>query len=83
MTEKQCHYDYASKCDCSEDDKCGCTFPNNMAHDFTCDFEEENMLMPEHMFNPQELPDEIHLGANRPAFKNTERPSAEDDSLLS
>lgn len=30
-----CHYDYANKCDCSEDDKCGCTFPNNIPHDFT------------------------------------------------
>ena len=29
-----CHYDYANKCDCSEDDKCGCTFPNNLAHDY-------------------------------------------------
>ncbi len=31
-----CFYDYANKCDCSEDDKCGCTFPNNMPHDFSC-----------------------------------------------
>lgn len=31
-----CFYDYANKCDCSEDDKCGCDFPNNMAHDFSC-----------------------------------------------
>lgn len=30
-----CHYDYANKCDCSEDDKCGCTFPNNLAHDYS------------------------------------------------
>lgn len=29
-------YDYANKCDCSEDDKCGCSFPNNLAHNFTC-----------------------------------------------
>ncbi len=27
-------YDYENKCDCSEDDKCGCSFPNNMSHDF-------------------------------------------------
>ena len=27
-------YDYADKCDCSEDDKCGCDYPNNMKHDF-------------------------------------------------
>ena len=31
-----CFYDYANKCDCSEDDKCGCDFPNNMPHDFSC-----------------------------------------------
>ncbi|MBO5038567.1 MAG: peroxiredoxin [Alphaproteobacteria bacterium] len=30
-----CHYDYANKCDCSEDDKCGCDFPNNLPHDFS------------------------------------------------
>jgi len=30
-----CHYDYANKCDCSEDDKCGCDYPNNMSHNFT------------------------------------------------
>ena len=29
-------YDYADKCDCSEDDKCGCSYPNNMPHDFGC-----------------------------------------------
>ena len=29
-------YDYADKCDCSEDDKCGCSFPNNLPHDFGC-----------------------------------------------
>ena len=27
-------YDYENKCDCREDDNCGCTFPNNMPHDF-------------------------------------------------
>lgn len=30
-----CHYDYANKCDCSEDDKCGCDFPNNLPHNFS------------------------------------------------
>lgn len=29
-----CQYDYANKCDCSEDDKCGCDYPNNIPHDF-------------------------------------------------
>lgn len=41
-------YDYADKCDCSEDDKCGCSYPNNMPHDFGCtcseDDEDENTL---------------------------------------
>lgn len=30
-----CHYDYANKCDCSEDDKCGCDYPNNIPHDYS------------------------------------------------
>jgi len=33
---EKCFYDYADKCDCSEDDKCGCTYPNNMPHNFSC-----------------------------------------------
>lgn len=33
-------YNYADKCDCSEDDKCGCTYPNNMPHDFDCNCQE-------------------------------------------
>lgn len=28
------HYDYAKKCDCSDDDNCGCSYPNNMKHDY-------------------------------------------------
>lgn len=28
---KKWFYDYANKCDCSEDDKCGCSYPENMA----------------------------------------------------
>ncbi len=40
-----CHYDYAAKCDCAEDDKCGCTYPNNIPHDFTPEcFEEKAPL---------------------------------------
>lgn len=27
-------YDYTNKCDCSEDDNCGCDFPNNMKRNF-------------------------------------------------
>lgn len=55
-----CHYDYANKCDCSEDDKCGCTFPNNLAHDYSpgC-FEEKEPLHP-HM--------ELTVGMAAPDF---------------
>ena len=37
MDKKNCVYDYANKCDCSEDDRCGCTYPNNMSRDFDCE----------------------------------------------
>ena len=30
-----CKYDYEHKCDCSEDDNCGCDYPNNMEHGYT------------------------------------------------
>lgn len=29
------HYNYKNKCDCADDDNCGCTYPNNMAHNFS------------------------------------------------
>ena len=37
-------YNYADKCDCSEDDNCGCSYPNNMPHDFGthCPKDQEN-----------------------------------------
>lgn len=28
-------YDYADRCECSEDDRCGCTYPNNMARSYS------------------------------------------------
>lgn len=37
MAKERCFYDYEHKCDCSEDDKCGCTYPNNMKHNVTCE----------------------------------------------
>ena len=40
------HYDYKNKCDCSEDDKCGCDFPNNMPHNFTQDYNEKTAIYP-------------------------------------
>lgn len=36
MEKSKCYYDYENRCDCREDDNCGCTYPNNMGHDFTC-----------------------------------------------
>lgn len=32
---KTWHYDYADRCECSDDDRCGCTYPNNMARSYT------------------------------------------------
>lgn len=37
MDKQKCVYDYANKCDCSEDDNCGCSYPNNMGADFDCE----------------------------------------------
>jgi len=36
MTEDKKHVveDYEEKCDCSEDDKCGCSWPNNTTKDY-------------------------------------------------
>lgn len=43
---KECSYgyDYANKCDCSEDDKCGCSYPNNIPHDFDVKCEDGRCL---------------------------------------
>ena len=32
----KCILNYANKCECREDDNCGCTFPNNCKQDFYC-----------------------------------------------
>ena len=37
MDKQKCVYDYANKCDCAEDDNCGCSYPNNMGEDFDCE----------------------------------------------
>ncbi|MBQ7303881.1 MAG: hypothetical protein IJW75_03065 [Alphaproteobacteria bacterium] len=39
---EKCKYDYANKCDCSEDDNCGCTYPNNMCANFECEYQKES-----------------------------------------
>lgn len=41
---KKCVYDYSNSCTCAEDDKCGCDFDNNMAHDFSCNFDETEIV---------------------------------------
>ncbi len=42
---KDCKYDYENKCDCSEDDKCGCDYPNNMEHGYSKEcFDDEITL---------------------------------------
>ncbi len=35
MKKSSVRYDYKNKCDCSDDDNCGCDFPNNMARNFS------------------------------------------------
>lgn len=35
MKKMSVRYDYKNKCDCSDDDNCGCDFPNNMARNFS------------------------------------------------
>ena len=32
----KCTIDYANKCDCRDDDNCGCTYPNNCSQGFDC-----------------------------------------------
>ena len=35
---KKGNYDYDTKCECSDDDRCGCTFPDNMSRSFVPDY---------------------------------------------
>ncbi len=44
FVSKTCKYDYPNKCDCSEDDNCGCTYPNNLNHDYSKDCFEDDIL---------------------------------------
>ncbi len=39
--DSSCVYDYANKCDCSEDDNCGCTYPNNSELDIDCETKDK------------------------------------------
>ena len=29
--------DYDNRCECDEDDRCGCSFPNNVMNNIECD----------------------------------------------
>ena len=41
-TENQSYgYDYQNKCDCSDDDNCGCDYPNNMERNFDSPYTEK------------------------------------------
>ncbi|MBR1600352.1 MAG: redoxin domain-containing protein [Alphaproteobacteria bacterium] len=35
------NYDYDTRCECSEDDRCGCAFPENMARSFVPDYQTQ------------------------------------------
>lgn len=39
-----CYYDYAEKCDCSEDDRCGCAYPDNLFRGYDCNSLDEAPL---------------------------------------
>ena len=41
---KKCVYDYENSCTCAEDDKCGCDYDNNMAHDVACYFKMQKKI---------------------------------------
>ncbi len=68
-----CRYDYANKCDCSEDDKCGCDYPNNIPHDFNlhCLNEKETEAvatdapMTTSAFDHNDRPDESEKAKNK------------------
>jgi peroxiredoxin (alkyl hydroperoxide reductase subunit C) len=62
MSKKKWFYDYENKCDCSEDDKCGCTFPNNMKHNFDYELEENQLsakkkIIQNHLYIGDDAPD--------------------------
>lgn len=43
MNKERCFYDYAEKCDCSDDDNCGCSYPNNMKYSIKCETEKPTL----------------------------------------
>jgi len=44
-SDTECYgYDYANKCDCADDDNCGCDYPNNMKRNFDNNCTNETCL---------------------------------------
>lgn len=76
MTKEKCFYDYEHKCDCLEDDKCGCTYPNNMKHNVTCEPEQPSMADFEHM--PHEISLKKGVKLEPPDFHWNEEPQSFD-----
>jgi len=58
---EKCVYDYQNSCTCAEDDKCGCDFDNNMAHDFTCYFDKNMLNKNKNLKQPFDIKPQNHL----------------------
>ena len=58
--QKKCVYDYQNSCTCAEDDKCGCDYDNNMAGDFSCNFDERYMVSKVPAQNTQNKPTNLN-----------------------
>lgn len=68
MSEQKCFYDYTNKCDCSEDDKCSCTFPDNMPHNFDCPEHDKDRVLEKLKHSATSVCDEK---INRESFRAT------------
>jgi len=58
---EKCVYDYQNSCTCAEDDKCGCDFDNNMAHDFACYFDKNMLNKNKNLKQPSGIKPQNHL----------------------
>ena len=43
---KTWNYEYNARCECSDDDRCGCSYPSNMGRSFVLSSEEQNVSAP-------------------------------------
>lgn len=82
-----CHYDYANKCDCAEDDKCGCDYPNNLPHDYTSEcLESENTATTASFINTDFSPSlktaSFLHAKNTPLLPGTQAPDFTAPALL-